>query len=311
MYKERRVAAVVPAYNEARHVADVIRRMPGCIDHIFVVDDCSSDGTAQAAEATGDARVRVLRNATQLGVGGATVAGWRAALAAGADIAVKIDGDGQMDPERVAALLDPLIEAGYAYAKGNRFVDTDALRQMPPVRLFGNFLLTFLTKLASGYWTIFDPQNGYAAITADALRALDLDHLARGFFFENDVLIHLNIRNQRVKDVALPAIYGSEASHLRIQRVLFTFPWYLLKRFWYRVYEKYVVRDFSPIGVFWFTGAPLLAWGVLFGLYTWGKSIVTGHVATTGTVMLSVLPFLVGFQLVLQAIILEIRESPR
>ncbi len=311
MYQGRRVAAVVPAYNEARHIAEVVCRMPQWIDDIVVVDDCSDDDTARVAAEVGDARVQVIRNPQRQGVGGATVVGWRQALAAGADIAVKVDGDGQMAPERIGDLLAPLVEQGYAYAKGNRFLDTVALRQMPPVRLLGNFLLTFLTKLASGYWSIFDPQNGFVAITADAMRRLDLDRLTRDFFFENDVLIHLNIHNCRVKDVAMPAQYGSEESKLRIERVLFTFPWSLFKGFWFRVYEKYVVRDFSAIGVFWCAGVPLLAWGVAFGLYTWAKSIATGHVSTTGTVMLSVLPFLVGFQLVLQAIILEIRESPR
>jgi len=238
------------------------------------------------------------------------IAGIKHALEQGADVIAKVDGDGQMDPALLPALLDPVVREGYGYAKGNRFLQPHSLRQMPRLRLAGNFLLTFLTKLASGYWRVFDPQNGYVAARAAVLRDLDLDRVARGFFFENDMLIHLNIRHVRVRDVPLPARYAGEASSIRINRILLTFPYALFRGFWFRVYEKYVLRDFSPIGVFWFLGAPLMLWGGLFGGFTWAHSILSGHAATTGTVMLSVLPFLIGFELILQAVILEIRESP-
>ncbi len=308
MFRGKRVAVVVPALDEADHIGGVLRRMPECVDLVIVVDDGSQDGTAAAAQSVGDARVSVLRHARPTGVGGATIAGMRAALERGAELIAKIDGDGQMDPVLLPSLLAPLCE-GYGYAKGNRFLRPDALREMPRLRLVGNFLLTFLTKLASGYWRVFDPQNGYVAASADVLRRLDLERIARDFFFENDMLIHLNVHGVRVQDVPLDARYGAEQSSLRVRRVLLTFPYKLCRGFWYRVYEKYVLRDFSPIGVFWFLGAPLLAWGGAFGLWTWIRSLLTGHPATTGTVMLSVLPFLLGFELVLQAIILEIRES--
>jgi dolichol-phosphate mannosyltransferase len=311
MYEGERVAVVVPALNESGHIAGVLRSIPEYIDSIIVVDDGSTDGTGERAAAVGDGRVEVVRHPVPRGVGGATLAGMRRALDLQADLIVKVDGDGQMDPTNIASLLDPLVHQHYDYAKGNRFLDSAALRQMPLHRLFGNFVLTFLTKLASGYWQIFDPQNGYVAATAKALRALDLDALAQGFFFENDMLIHLNVLNLHVKDVAIPAHYGDERSSVSLKRTLITFPFYLARGFWTRIWRKYVLRDFSPIAVLWIIGSALLAWGVVFGGLTWLRSLYSGRAATTGTVMLSVLPFLLGFELVLQAIILEIRETPR
>lgn len=311
MYEGHKVAAVVPAYNEARHIADVIRRMPDWVDAIIVVDDCSRDDTSAVARSHADPRVDVVRHESQRGVGGATVSGFRRALELQMDVAVKVDGDGQMDPQRMGDLLHPLVAEGFDYTKGNRFLHSDALRQMPTLRLLGSFGLTFLTKFASGQWHIFDPQNGYVAIRADALRQLDLDALAPGFFFENDMLIQLNILGLRVKDVAIPAIYGDEESKLRVNRILLGFPPRLVYGLLTRIWRKYVLRDFSPIAVFWLVGLPLMLFGGVLGLGTWANSLLSGFPASTGTVMLSVLPFLLGFELILQAVILEIQESRR
>jgi hypothetical protein len=216
-----------------------------------------------------------------------------------------------MDPELLPSLLDPIVSEGFAYAKGNRFLREDALRDMPKIRLVGSFCLTFLSKLATGYWHVFDPANGYVAIDATTLRKLPLQRIARRHFFESDMLIHLNVFRARVKDVPMPARYGDEKSSMRLSRVLMTFPLFLLKGFWYRVYERHVLREFSPVAVFWVLGSALLAWGTVFGASTWLSSIWLDRAATTGTVMLSVLPFIMGFQLVLQAILTEIQESPR
>jgi len=309
VYEGHKIAAVVPAFNEARHIATVIRTLPPWIDAILVVDDRSTDDTADVARACGDARVEVIRHTDQRGVGGATISGFRRALELGMDIAVKVDGDGQMDPQYMADLLTPLLRGECDYSKGNRFLHSDALRQMPVPRLIGSFALTFLTKLASGHWHIFDPQNGYVAIRADALRQLDLGEIACGFFFENDMLIQLNILGLRVRDVPIPAIYGDEQSKLRINRILLGFPPKLARGLLTRIWRKYVLRDFSPIAVFWLVGIPLLLFGGTFGLTTWTYSLWSGIPASTGTVMLSVLPFLLGFELTLQAVILEIQES--
>jgi len=311
MYKEKRIAVVVPAYNVEKQIVEVVRTIPAIVDYIIVVDDSSKDRTYEVCKGIEDQRLIVLRNPTNLGVGGATTTGFKMAMKLDADIVVKMDGDGQMDPRYLKPLLEPLIAEHYSYAKGNRFLHSQALRTMPKIRLFGNFALTFLTKIVSGYWHIFDPQNGYVAIQKGALQDLNLDKLARRYFFENDMLVNLNIYNHRVKDVGMPAIYGDQPSFLKVRRIIFSFPVYLFSRFCHRVYQKYILVDFSPIALFLLSGLPLILWGAIYGGYIWWRALHSGTPATTGTIMLAVLPFLVGFELLLQGFILDINESPR
>lgn len=309
MYKGHRVTTVVPAHNEALHITKVVQNMPDLVDHITIVDDCSQDGTAEVALASGDPRLIVLRTSSNQGVGGAMVVGFRKAIELGSEIVVKMDGDGQMPAEYLPALLDAITDQGYDYAKGNRFLAGEALAAMPRHRVFGNIVLTFMTKLASGYWHIFDPQNGYLAIKADALKVLDLEQVHKRYFFENDMLIHLNFFGFRVKDVAIPARYGEEKSGISLFKVSSTFPLLLLRRFFQRIYQKYILRDFSPIALFLCLGLLLLSWGMVFGTYVWIKSAIAQHATPTGTIMLVVLPLIVGFELVLQAIVLDIQEA--
>lgn len=311
MFQGHKVAVIIPARNEAAHLPSVLSAIPSFVDLIVVVDDGSEDGTAEVARRFNDQRIHVVQNRAPHGVGAATIRGFSEARRQSADILVKVDGDGQMDPTQIANLLEPIVDGGFGYSKANRFLHTDALREMPTARLLGNIFLTFLTKLASGYWHIFDPQNGFVAIRAENLEKLPLEEIAKDFFFENDMLIHLNIIGVRVKDVPIPARYGSEESDLRIWKVVLTFPPRLVHGLWRRIWRKYVLRDFSPIAVFWLLGLPLLVFGLFYGSWHWAVSLWSGKPAATGTVMLSVLPFLVGFELILQAIVLEIRESAR
>ena len=311
MYKNHCITAVIPAYDEAHHIGQVIRTMPEFVDHVIVVDDCSQDSTSEAALCCQDPRVMCLRTRHNEGVGGATILGYRKGMELASDIIVKMDGDGQMPPEYLPPLLDAIVELGYDYAKGNRFLAGDSLASMPKHRLFGNIVLTFLTKLASGYWHIFDPQNGYTAIKITALHALDLETVHRRYFFENDMLSQLNYQNFRIKDVAIPARYGDEDSHLNPFKIGLTFPLLFLSRFCRRIYQKYVLRDFSPIALFLFLGAALFTWGAVFGAYHWIKSVLTGRPTLTGTIMLAILPLILGFQLLLQAIVLDIQETRR
>ena len=311
MYKAHRIAVVVPAYNESQHISRVITNLPDFVDQIIVVDDASQDQTYAAALASGDPRLLALQSAENQGVGGSMILGYRKALELDSAIIVKMDGDGQMPPEYLNALLDPLIEQKYDYAKGNRFLYGEALTFMPKHRILGNVVLTFLTKLASGYWNVFDPQNGYTAIKTEVLRTMNLDALHKRFFFENDMLIHLNLFRRRVIDVAIPARYGEEVSHLNPLQVGFTFPFLLIRRFFYRIYQKYVLRDFSPIALFLFLGLLLFTWGTIWGSYLWIESIITGRLTPTGTIMLALLPLILGFQLLLQAIVLDIQETPK
>lgn len=311
MYKGQRIASVVPAHNEARHIVQVIKTMPEFVDHVIVVDDCSQDGTPEAALGSGDDRLIVLKTPENEGVGGATILGYYKAIELESDIIAKMDGDGQMASEYLSLLLDAVIDQDYDYAKGNRFLASESLAFMPKHRFIGNIVLTFLTKMASGYWHIFDPQNGYTAIKTGALRSLDLNLIHRRFFFENDMLIHMNLLGYRAKDIAIPARYAKEESDVNPFKIGLTFPLLLFRRFLYRIYQKYVLRDFSPIALFLFLGAALFAWGAAFGIYLWLESIITGHLTPTGTIMLSLLPLILGFQLLLQAIVLDIQETPK
>lgn len=311
MYRDNRIGVVIPAYNVETHLRKVIESLPEFVDRIVLVDDASKDGTYAVATSLAHPRLRTIRHKVNQGVGGAVISGYKEAIADGVDVIVKMDGDGQMDPKYLVPLIEPLIDEGYGYSKGNRFLDGCALRTMPWHRLVGNFGLTFLTKLSSGYWQLFDPQNGYTAIKQDVLSSVDLDRISKRFFFENDMLIHLNVFNCRVTDVPIPATYGDERSSMNTGRILFTFPFHLLKGLCYRALNKYILRDFSPIAVFILAGIPLFSWGVCFGLYAWIRSAVSGVPATTGTVMLSVLPLLLGFQLILQSITMEINQASK
>lgn len=311
VYKENRVTVVIPAYNEQKHIACVIKDIPHFVDLIIVVNDASQDATSKCIEEIGEPRVVLVESPVNQGVGGSTIKGYQMALTMGSDVIAKVDGDGQMPLARLSNLLDAIIDEGYHYSKGNRFLESTTLRQMPKIRLIGNSLLTFLTKLASGYWNVFDPQNGFTAISAPCLEKINLDRIHRRFFFENDMLVQLSIHNYRVKDVPIPTIYGDEESGIRISSILCVFPWLLLNRFIYRVYQKYILRDFSPIALFLGSGSLLMGWGIGFGIYLWIKSMLTNVHTSTGTVMLAVLPLILGFQLVLQALVLDIQETPR
>jgi len=311
MYRGLTVAVAIPAYRAEATIAQVVATLPDLVDRVIVVDDASPDGTGVALRAIADPRLVVVTHDKNRGVGGAMKTAYRKSLELGSDVVVKVDSDGQMDPAQLPALLDALVDGRYDYAKGNRFLDSRALAQMPRLRLLGNLALTFLTKVASGYWHIFDPQNGFVACRSAVLRRIDLDAIADDYFFENDMLVHLNILAARVTDVPMPARYGGERSSMRIGAVLSRFPGRLFSRFWKRVWHRYVLRDFSPVALFLFMGLPLVIAGVAFGEWAWYESYRSGVVSSTGRVMLSVLPIVIGFQLILQAILLDINSSPK
>ena len=309
MYKGASVAAVVPAYCEERHVGTVIQTMPDFVDHIVVVDDASPDGTAAAARAVGDRRVHVIRHDTNGGVGAAILTGHDEAHRLGADINVVMAGDAQMDPAFLPDLLDPLIEDGYGFAKANRFFSMQSFRGMPRYRIWGNVVLSFLTKLASGYWHIFDPQNGYTAIRRDVLERLPGDRIARRYSFENDLLIHLNILRVPAIDVPIPARYGAESSSMSLRRVIPELSNLLFRGFWKRFFFKYVLWSFSPIALFLFAGILFTTFGLAVGIFDIVNSIGPPE-ASAGSVLLAVAPFLIGVQMLMYALLLDIQESP-
>lgn len=310
MYKGLRVAVVVPAYREERHIGGVITTMSEVVDHIIVVDDSSPDETYAVALAAADARTEVIRHEVNRGVGAAIVTGHRRALELGADISVVMDGDGQMDPKHLPALLEPIAEQGYGFAKANRFYSATSFAGMPKHRIFGNVVLTFLTKISSGYWNLVDPQNGYTAMSRQTLERMPLGKLAERYEFGNDQLIWLNILDVRAIDVPVPAIYGSEMSTLKLHRVVPRMLGLLFAGFWRRFWRKYVLWSFSPIALLFVTGLLLLLFGVIAGIWAIVDSIGPGS-ATTGTWLLAVAPTLVGVQMLIQALVLDIEATPR
>ncbi|MCF3630305.1 glycosyltransferase family 2 protein [Thalassospiraceae bacterium LMO-SO8] len=311
MPEDRKIAVVIPAYRAASQVATVVRGVPDWIKRIYVIDDACPEKSGDAAKAAGDGRVMVLRRQQNGGVGAAVKTGYRQALADGFDIVVKMDADDQMDPAYLKALLKPILAGRADYTKGNRFRDLKALRQMPRVRLFGNSVLTFLVKAASGYWQMMDPTNGYTAINREALERLELDRVSDGYFFESDMLIRLNIAGAVAEDVAIPARYGDEQSSLHIPSIMPVFVYRLIRGMGKRILFKYFLYDFS-LGSFYLTAGTLLtAFGLVFGGYKWWLSAQGGTAATTGTVMIAVLALLLGVQFLVQAINFDIQTAPK
>lgn len=309
MYKGKRVAVVVPAHNEEKLIARTITTVPEFVDDIVVIDDRSTDETAKRAVATGDPRLHLIEHEVNTGVGGAIIDGHKLALELGADINVVMAGDAQMDPRYLPALLDPIIDSGYGFTKANRFYSRQALVGMPVIRVLGNIVLSFATKLASGYWNLFDPQNGYTAITKESLSMIDLDRVARRYSFENDLLISLGIAGVRAKDVPIPSVYGDEVSGMRLHKVIPEISRLLFMGFWRRIFVKYVLMSFSPIALLLFTGMFLCLFGLAVGI--WALAVTPSGVSpTAGTVLLSVGPLLVGINMLVHALSLDIQQSP-
>jgi glycosyltransferase involved in cell wall biosynthesis len=311
MIQGKKIAAVIPAYDVANQIEGVIARMPACVDQIYVVDDASPDDVAARVEALATPRVLVLRHKKNQGVGGATVTGMREALSAGYDIVVKCDGDGQMDPADIPRLVQPLADGSADHVKGSRFYYFRALRRMPKWRFVGNVGLTFLTKLASGYWNVLDPVNGFLATRAEVLRSIQLSRISPRYFFETDLLIRLNVVEARVADVPLPARYGNERSALSVPHALFAFPPKLLAGLVRRIFWRYLFYDVSPVAIFAILSTILLGFGITFGSYQWIKHALAGIPTPIGTVILAALPCIIGSEFLLQAIVLDIQNTPR
>ncbi|MFN8399389.1 MAG: glycosyltransferase family 2 protein [Anaerolineales bacterium] len=312
-FSKFKLAVVIPAYRTEKEILAVLHGIPTFIRHIIVVDDASPDSSADlvAAAAKKNRRLVLIRHTKNQGVGGAMVTGFKKALELGAEIVIKLDGDGQMDPHYIPALITPLITGEADYAKGNRFRDFDALRQMPIVRRIGNLGLSFLTKAATGYWNIFDPTNGYFAIRAEMLAQLPLDHIDKSYYFETSMLSRLYLRDAFVQDVTIPARYRNEVSSLSIKRVLFEFPYKLTRTLIKRIILKYFIFDFSMMSIYLLTGIPLLLFGLIFGITKWIQYAELGIAAPTGTVILPTLSVILAIQILLSAIEIDLNATPR
>jgi glycosyltransferase involved in cell wall biosynthesis len=292
-------------------VADVISKVGPEVSRIYAVDDACPQTSYQALLNCADTRLVILRNDSNLGVGGAVMRGYAQAIKDNMDIVVKIDGDGQMDPALVPIFIAPILRGDADYTKGNRFYELEQIHRMPVLRVIGNAGLSFITKVSSGYWDIFDPTNGYTAIHKSVLQKLPLQKISKRYFFESDMLFRLNITRAVVEDIPMDASYGDEISGLKIHKAFFEFIYKNTTNFFRRIFYNYYLRDMSVASFELPFGVALFSFGVIFGLHNWYLATIGGPATTAGTVMLSALPIIGGFQLILAFLAYDINSVPK
>ncbi len=306
-----KIAVAIPCYKVTQHVMGVIAAIGPEVEIIYAVDDACPDHSGKFIEEHNtDPRVRVLYNPENRGVGGAIVTGYKAAIADGMDIVVKIDGDGQMNPALLQQFVRPLLRHQADYTKGNRFFRPESVQGMPPMRLFGNAVLSFLTKLSCGYWTSMDPTNGYTAVRTNVLEELPLDKLEKRYFFETDMLFRLNTVRAVVKDVPMDSVYADEESNLKIGKILPEFLRKHLSRLGRRYVYNYLVRDFNVGTVYSLVGSLLVLSGGLFGFTQWVAGHAHNQTASSGTVMLAALPIIIGIQCLIAFMHYDVSNVP-
>lgn len=293
-YQNSTVAVLIPAYNEGTQIGTVLKGIPEYVDHVVVVDDASTDSTSEVIEtvAQGDPRVHLIAMEKNVGVGGALAHAYLWARDNDVDVAVSIDGDGQMDPDEMASLIAPIIEGRADYTKGNRLIEPTGWRQIPRIRLFGNAVLSLITKMASGYWSVADSQSGYSAAGRRALHRIDWSSMYARYGRPNDVLVLANVADCRVADVLVTPIYGvGERSTMKIAKVTFLIAALLIRRFWWRLFHKYLLRDFHPLLFFYIlaTITSVLAVGLTGRLfYRWFLDGLVPPITALGAAFLTI-----------------------
>ena len=303
----------MPAYKVRRHIVDVVTGCLEYVDKVLVVDDGCPDKSGQAVlEAyVNNPKVSVIFNGDNRGVGGAMKAGYRWAIENEYDIVVKIDGDGQMNPSLITSLIEPLTNGTSDFVKGNRFSSPRSIRGMPIHRVIGNGILSLLSKVSTGYWSLSDPTNGFLAITSDILEKLELERLSDGYFFESDLLFRLSILRAKVVEFPMMSVYGSEVSNLRISRVIFTFPWMHFKNLIKRIIYNYYVRDWSIGSIELPLGLVLIVVGIVFGLLRFNQSSAVGEEVSAGEAVATAIAIILGFQLLLSFVTQDIQAEPK
>ena len=305
------IAVVIPCYRVRHKIIGVIAAIGPEVDWIFAIDDACPDNSGNFIEnACSDPRVKVLRHLKNGGVGSATCTGFAAALLTDADIVVKLDGDGQMNPALIPNLTAAIRLGQADLCKGNRFHRLGDTRGMPALRLIGNAGLSLLSKISTGYWQIFDPTNGFLAIHRTVLAELDLTNLHPRYFFESDLLAQLALIRARVRDLPMHAVYADEISSMRPLHMIAPFTYGHARNLLRRLTYQYFVRGFSLASIQLALGVPMLLFGVLFGALTWQNSIATGLPATAGTVMLSALPIILGVDFLLSWLNFDVHSEP-
>jgi len=309
MLEGKTVAVVVPAYDEETLVVTTIKGMPSFVDRIIVVDDASRDGTANVARDAGDGRVEVVAHERNAGVGAAIVTGYKRAVAEGVDVTCVMAADNQMDPGDLEKIALPVVRGEVEYTKANRLITGEAWKVIPRSRYLGNAVLSLLTKIASGYWHVADSQSGYTAASRQILAQLDLDRIYPRYGFPNDMLVHLNVWNARVRDVPSRPVYGvGEKSGIKIRKVVPRISWLLVKGFFWRMREKYVIRDFHPLVFFYFLGGLMTLLGLALGILEVVLRVM-GNAVSVGTVVLVALLLIFGSQFTLFAMWFDMESN--
>ncbi|MEW6264407.1 MAG: glycosyltransferase family 2 protein [Thermodesulfobacteriota bacterium] len=314
MFEGRKIAVVVPAYNEESLISRVLTTMPDFVDRVYVVDDFSSDNTGAVVQDfinqdQAGGRVTLIRQPANAGVGRAIITGYEQALAEGMEVMAVMAGDAQMDPDELPKVIGPVVRDEADYVKGNRLFTGEAWNIIPHYRFLGNAFLSVLTKIASGYWHVADSQTGYTAISAQALKLLPLNKLYPRYGYPNHILVMLNIFNQRVKDVPVRPVYNiGERSGIRLHKVIPTITWLLMRCFWWRMMEKYVIRDFHPLVFFYMLAAMLLPPGLITGTYLILFRLLIGPVAVTSA-LFAVFLCVSGLQFLLFAMMFDMEYN--
>lgn len=303
-YKEHSIAVIIPCYKVEKQIQRVIAEIPNYVTSIILIDDASPDKTGDILEqlATTNPKIKVIHHEKNQGVGESMITGFKEALQQNSEVIIKIDGDGQMDIAYFSSMLYSIFRERYNFAKGNRFFDRKMLRKMPVMRRIGNIGMGFLIKMASGYWHVFDPTNGFFCIHSSVLKRIDLNRLSKRFFFESSLLIELYYTGAKIKDIAMPAIYAAEKSNLSIWKTLFTFPPKLFKAFLRRIWLRYFIYDFNIGSLYIFFGIPIFLFGLVFGIIKWVRYASLQIATPTGTIMIAVISVVLGFQMILAAI---------
>lgn len=310
---QRRIAVVIPCYKVSRHLAGVLSRIGPEVSAIYCVVDGCPDGSFEIANqaATVDARIQVISLSKNSGVGFAFIAGAKRALSDGAEIIVKLDGDGQMHPEQIPMVVEPLVHDEADFAKGNRFFHLEDLQSMPILRMIGNAGLSFFSKLSTGYWNLFDPTNGFIAIQAELAKRVPWDKVHRRFFFESDLLFRLYTLRAIVVDVPMKSHYGSEQSNLSVLKALVQFPYFHLLNFVKRIFYCYFLREFNIASLNLLLSIGLIGFGVCFGMVHWIRGNELNQLASAGTVMFAALPVILGWQALLAFFAFDVGNVPK
>lgn len=312
MSSQKKLAVVIPAFKVANQILDVIKNIGPQVGLIVVVDDCCPELSGKLIQDNcTDKRVEVLTHKENKGVGGAMITGYGFAIEKGADIIIKLDGDGQMNPSLIPLITEPILKGKADYVKGNRFFNIETILRMPKIRIFGNLFLSFFSKISTGYWQVFDPNNGFTAIHASTLKQLPLEKISNRYFFESDMLFRLNLARAVVIDVPMDAVYGDEKSNLSIFRTLFEFPYKHSRNFIKRVAYSYYLRDFTLVSLELPAGLVLLTTGSIAALYNWIHSASLNQATPTGTLILIAMMLLSSIQLLLSFAAYDMQSSPK